>query len=232
MNEFSSVVGACLRRFAPVTLAVAAAFTAGQASAVTILEIDDAGQTLATAQNTTSAGPLQSITALSGSVSSSTDADLYLIHIANPAAFFATADGSTTMFDPQLFLLTVAGAPVALNDDAAGGLTTLPMLSGIASLAAGYYILGVSQSGYDPVNSANQLLFANGLTTDIRYAANGLQPATFSGFSDGTFFADSGSYTVQLGGVDSFTATAVPEPASALLLAAGGLLVLSRRRRS
>lgn len=203
---------------------------AGQAGAATVNESGDAGQTVATAQDTTSSGPVQAITAISGGIMSSIDADLYLIHIANPGSFAATADASGTMFDPQLFLLTLGGAPVALNDDAAGGQSSLPSLGGIASLAAGYYLLGISQSGYDPVNSANQLLFASGLTTDIRYAASGLQPATLGGFSDGTFFPDSGTYTIQLAGVDSLSA--VPEPSAALMLLAGGLFVAARRRRA
>lgn len=229
MKQISTLIGSRIRRLAPAALAVAAACLGGQAGAITVTETGDAGQTLATAQDTTSTGPLRSLTAISGSVLSSTDADLYLIHISNPVTFAATADASGTLFDPQLLLLTLAGAPVALNDDAAGGQSTLPSLAGIASLTSGYYYLGVSQSGYDPVNSVNQLLFASGLSTDIRYAASGLQPATFSGFSDGTFFADSGTYTIQLSGVD--TLSAVPEPSSMLLLAAGGLLVLARRRR-
>lgn len=227
-------IGPTLRRAGALGVVAAASLAAlaGQAGAATINENGDAGQTLATLQDTGSSGPLQSITAISGLVSSSTDADLYLIHIADPASFMASADAGTAMFDPQLFLLTLNGAAVALNDDAAGGMSTLPALSGINGLTAGFYILGISQGGYDPVNAVNQLLFAPGLPTDIRYGATGLQPTTLAGFSDGTFFADSGSYKINLAGVDSLSVSAVPEPATALLFAAGGLLAAMRRRRA
>lgn len=232
--SLSIAIRSSLRR-AGVLGAVAAASLAalaGQAHASTYTEVGDAGQTLATVQDTSSAGPLQSLTSISGSVLSSTDADLYLIHIADAASFMASADAGTQLFDPQLFLLTLSGTAVALNDDAAGGQSTLPTLSGITGLTAGFYILGISQSGYDPVNAVNQLLFATGLPTDIRYAATGLQPTTLGGFSDGTFFADSGTYTINLAGVDSLSVSAVPEPSTALLFAAGGLLAALRRRRA
>jgi len=228
----SKSLGSSLRRAGALGV-IAAAGLAGQAGAATFTENGDAGQTVASAQDTSSSGPLQALTGISGSISSSTDADLYLIHIADPLSFVASATAAgTSMFDPQLFLLTLNGAPVALNDDAAGGVDTLPTLGGINGLTAGFYLLGVSQSGYDPVNSVNQLLFAAGLPTDTRYPASGLQPAVLGGFSDGTFFADSGSYALQLSGVDTLSVSAVPEPSTLMLFAAGGLLAALRRRRA
>lgn len=228
----SKSLGSSLRRAGALGV-IAAAGLAGQAGAATFTENGDAGQTVASAQDTSSSGPLQALTGISGSISSSTDADLYLIHIADPLSFVASATAAgTSMFDPQLFLLTLNGAPVALNDDAAGGVDTLPTLGGINGLTAGFYLLGVSQSGYDPVNSVNQLLFASGLPTDTRYPATGLQPAALGGFSDGTFFADSGSYALQLSGVDTLSVSAVPEPSTLMLFAAGGLLAALRRRRA
>jgi len=229
----SKSLGSSLRRAGALGV-IAAAGLAGQAGAATFTENGDAGQTVASAQDTSSSGPLQALTGISGSISSSTDADLYLIHIADPLSFVASATAAgTSMFDPQLFLLTLNGAPVALNDDAAGGVDTLPTLGGINGLTAGFYLLGVSQSGYDPVNSVNQLLFAAGLPTDTRYPASGLQPAVLGGFSDGTFFADSGSFPYAA--LDNLTVgvSAVPEPASAALLALGATgLWLARRRKA
>lgn len=220
-----------LRPFA-LALSAAAALATVPAQAATYAEGGDAGDTVATASNTGLPGATQALSSITGSVLSSLDADLYLIHIANGASFSATATNATQMFDPQLFLLTTTGAPVALNDDAAGGLTTLSSLSGISGLAEGFYILGISQSGFNPVNAANQLLFAAGLPTSIQYPAAGLQPGVLGGFSNDTFFADSGSYEISLTGVDTFLSAAVPEPASALLFGLGAGVVAWRRRRA
>lgn len=214
------------------SLAVAAAATFGlSAQAAIVSELGDAGQTQGTAQVTIGNGG--SITSIFGSIASTTDADLFVIYIANPAQFRASTNngGTDAGLDTVLFLLTADGAPVYLNDDDASGTTlgsTLPNGDPAGPLTAGLYILGVSMSGYDPVNSNNQLLFAGGLPTDVRGPANGLQPSVLGGFDGGGFF-DPGNYEIQLRGA-SF---AVPEPGSALLvlLAGGALLGTSRQRR-
>lgn len=210
--------------------AMGAAVAALPSHAATYTELADAGQTLASAQVTTGSGALTNVY---GSLLSSTDADLFLINITNPAAFSAsTVNAISGLLDTQLFLLTAAGAPVFVNDDDAGGLSFLSTLpAGSAStLTAGVYILGISLSGYDPVNSANQLLFANGLPTSVRGAAFGLQPATLGGFTNNAFSTDIGSYDIQLTGA---VAAAVPEPTTGVLFLLGAgvtALAVSRRR--
>jgi PEP-CTERM motif len=218
-----------------VALACAAstAFAASSCLAASFAEVGDAGQTPALAQVTSVGGDL---TDIFGTLSSSLDADLYVIRIANPGAFSATTLNAVGGFlDTQLFLLTLAGAPVALNDDDAGGLSTLSTLSTLpagssfGTLTAGFYLLGVSVSGLDPVNINGQLLFENGLPTSVRGPAADLQPALLGSFADNTFFADSGTYDIQLTGA----LAAVPEPSTSLMLLAGGALAAfgTRRRR-
>jgi hypothetical protein len=169
--------------------AALATLLASAAHAGSFTELADAGQTLGTAQLTASTGALTDIL---GSLSSSTDADLFVIRITDPAAFSATTVNATgATLDTQLYLLTMAGAPVYLNDDAADGtslLSTLPAGSSLGPTTPGLYILGMAMSGYDPVNINNQLLFANGLPTTMRGPATGLQPAALGGFFDSTFF--------------------------------------------
>jgi hypothetical protein len=219
-----------IRRLAPLSLAVAA-LSSTPAFAVTVTEAGDAGDSLATAQ-VTAAGP-GALTDIFGSLSGATDADLFLIQISNPAMFSATTSnaGSGTL-DTQLFLFSLSGAPLFTNDDAASGLTalsTLPMGT-LSTLAAGQYYLGVSLSGYNPTNINAQALFADGLSTDVRGPASGLQPATLGAWSDGAF-ADSGAYDIQLTGA---MAAAVPEPSTALMFLMAGALGaagLARRQR-
>jgi hypothetical protein len=223
---------AVARALSPWVVA-AATMVSGPASAAIFTEVGDAGQTLATAQIAGAFGGASPLSTIFGSLSSSTDADLYLINITHPLTFSATTIGGA--LDTQLFLFNLGGAPVFMNDDA-DGLTlqsTLPAGHALGPVSAGVYVLGVSLAGYDPVNEVNQLLFDVGLTTDVRGAAPGLSPASLFGFANNTFFADSGDYAIQLTG----TATVpVPEPVSSLLvamaLAACGVVTVKGRRRT
>ena len=206
----------------------AAAFLAGPALAGTYSETGDAGQTVATAQTTAGAPSLSNIF---GTLVSGTDADLFIVNILDPAAFSATTLGSD--LDSQLFLFTIGGAPVYMNDDDAAGLageSTLPAGSSIGPSSAGLYLLAVSFFGYDPVNDVNQFLFESGLTTDVLGPA-ATQPNILAGWESSVPGGRRSGYDIQLTGVGS----AVPEPASALLVAlacaAGGLVTGARARR-
>lgn len=223
------LTGAALRRRLAPAVFVLAAAAALPVQAFNVTESGDAGQTLATAQVSAGSGPLNNIFGVLGGA---TDVDLFLISIANAASFSATTlNTSTADVDTQLFLLTLSGAPVYLNDDDASGLTlasTLPAGNAAGPLTAGQYYLGISLSGYEPVNANNQFLFASGLSTDTRGPAFGLQPATLGGY-DGSPFPPGGAYGIQLTGA----VAAVPEPSSVLLMLLGagvlGAAGLARR---
>jgi hypothetical protein len=199
------------------------------AHAVTYTELGDAGQTPGTAQTTGAAAG--ALTDIFGSLASTTDADLYVINITSTSSFSAsTVNLATGSLDTQLFLFTLNGTPLFANDDEPGGASFLSRLpAGTASsLTPGLYLLGIANSGTDPVNAVSQLVFAaGGLSTDVRGPAANLQPPQMSGFS-GTGFT-SGAYTVQLTGV-----AAIPEPATTALWALGGaaLALAARRRRA
>jgi hypothetical protein len=216
------------RALSSLAFATATMF-AGPALAGTYSEIGDAGQSVATAQYTVGTPSLSNIF---GGLTSATDADLYVISILNPATFSATTVGSA--LDTQLFLFTLGGAPVYMNDDDSGGLTTestLPAGSGFGPTTAGLYLLAVSFFGYDPVNDVSQFLFESGLSTDVRGPASLVQPNSLGGWADSGNTGLRGDYDIQLTGA----ASAIPEPASALLVAlacaAGGVVTGARTRR-
>ncbi|WP_218079831.1 PEP-CTERM sorting domain-containing protein [Anthocerotibacter panamensis] len=190
--------------------------------AATFTEIGDVGQTLTTAAiPTPESVPLITIF---GTLSSSTDADLFLINIIDPVNFSATTVNAETSVDTQLFLLNSSGAAVFLNDDDPAGLgsilqSTLP--TGIGPLTAGVYYLGISPFGYDPVN-LNTLLFATGSSSTAIVGPNISSPLT--GFVGNPFSTPGGSYRINLTGVQT-----VPEPASVLGLL--GMGVWGARRK-
>ena len=202
-------------------------FAAGALQAQWV-EVGDAGVTLGSAQRTgaTSGLPLPSI---SGTILNGFDGDFFYITITNPAIFSATTVGGSSL-DTMLYLFTLNGTPVYLNDDAPGGASVqsnLPPGHALGPMSIGTYIIGISLSGAEPINIGNQPLFADGVfSTDIRGArpgalgpVNGVTPATFS---------ETGLYTILLTGA---VTSAIPEPGTVALLACSGVLGLAAWRR-
>ena len=197
------------------------------------VEVGDAGSSATTAQATGSVSG-QALTTIAGTISATADADFYLISISDPSLFSATTVGGS-LVDTQIYLFSFDGAPIYLNDDDAGGASlqsSLPAGSVLGPQTAGTYILGVSVSGVDPVNSSNQSLFAPAtFSTDLRGPASNTF-GTVAGVIDNASFADFGDYSITLSG--AATVAVVPEPSTYALLVAGGMLVgaAARRRRA
>lgn len=212
--------------------AIGLSFTA---QAATYVEVGDAGQSLGTAQST---GPLsQSLSNIVGSLTSDTDIDIFAINIVDFANFSATTVNTLTgSLDTALFLFNSAGQAVYANDDDAGGLSvgsTLPAGNGFGPQSNGLYYLAISLSGAEPVNFANQLLFAMaGVSTDVR----GPNPNATGGLSDWDTSLVFGSgqfpaaYQIDLTGA----ATGVPEPSTYVLCGLGVIVIwtLAKRRRA
>ena len=224
---------------AAATVVAASLFAlVGTSQAVTFPEPGDAGQTLATAQYT-GTNNTTSLTMITGTFNGTNDADLYVIDITNPATFYATTVNTATNVggqDTALFLFSATGVAIATNDDSSGTSTDAALPSGntlYASLGAGTYYLGISESGNEAVNSANQLLFngyPGGDTTAVRGAASGVNPTTLATFNGNSFGGGAGAYEIDLGSVA--TDAAVPEPSTWIVVVASlGALGFLRRHR-
>jgi hypothetical protein len=233
-----------------IKVAAGLVLASGTAIAGTWVEVPDAGQGIGGAfQNTSGVGALNNITGLT-SVAGGDWVDAYCIKIVNPAAFFASvnatfpgAAGAAASFDTRLFLFTLAGAPVMMNDDWPA--TTSPFPSAIAHptlytgtgeitvdnpqlTTAGDYILAITGYSNNIENVANQDLFRVDSLFDFD-ALYGPDPAVGdqvphhweNGGSDA-----SGTYNIVLGGAEY----SVPAPGALALLGTGGLVAFRRRR--
>src|SRR4051812_23924600 len=135
MHKLSNHFG---RRFAVVGLSLLAA-GALQAQYV---ELGDAGVTLGSAQST---GPLSGVplTSITGTILNGFDGDFFYITITNPTTFSATTVGGSSL-DTMLYLFTLNGSPVYLNDDAPSGTSVqsnLPPGHALGPLSIGTYII-------------------------------------------------------------------------------------------
>ncbi len=224
------------KRKLATSLLAAASLTTAAASvkAQTFAEPGDAGQTLATARFT-GTNNTAALTSITGTIAGTNglDADLYVLTITNTTTFSAIASSGTPGIDTSLFLFNASGVAIIANDDANGTTLQGAIPAGnslLTTLAPGRYYLGISLSGNEPVNLANQQLFTvDQPTTNIRGIASGLNPTTLSAFNGQTFFAEGGAYSIALTGA----ATAVPEPSTvvSLVLGAGASLAFVRRIR-
>jgi hypothetical protein len=142
------------RRFAPFALALALLAFATTARAQVWTESGDAGDLVPTAQHTSGAGALTTIT---GSLASPTDVDLYCVHlVATPPAGLPIVSLQCVIIQgPNVWLFDAAGNGVFTNELCAGGGKTL--LAPNVSLPPGTYYIGVSYSEVDPFSAGGPI---------------------------------------------------------------------------
>lgn len=207
-----------------------------QAQAIRFIEVDDAGESLSTAQVIPSGASL--LESISGTLSGFDDpADLFEIFLTEGQSFFASTVGGAD-FDTRLFLFDADGSGIYFNDDSSGTLqSTLPANSSFTPTQSGTYYLGISGFDYNPVNAEGDRLFPSLADFPVDVPAEDIFTGVFGptgpggdapldGF-DGAILNSGGSYTIALA-----EAEAVPEPSSILALLIAGASGAALRLRS
>jgi hypothetical protein len=179
-----------------LTLASALIWAALVPAAFAATEAGDAGELPATAQDL---GAETALDAITGSIGSDTDRDLYRVCLSGGGSFSASTVGGT-MVDSQLFLLNAAGHGVYANDDAPGvlGQSELPAHDVLTPASAGVYYLAITRYNQDPVTAAGPRLFPDVVFTIGPSSSN---PATvIAGWTNGRT-GSFGDYRIALTGV-------------------------------
>jgi len=188
----------------------------GAVSAAEWAEVGDAGELPNTAQVTS--GPSgQPLTSITGTISATTDIDLYRIYISQPAEFSAVVSGGDAApFDSVLALFDGEGLGVYFNDDRVvdDGNSELPAGNVNGPMTPGFYYLAIfsdyayalSGSG----TSENDLIFplVNEPWTDVVGATGPGGSAPLSTWFVESTFALGNAYQIGLSGADFAESTA------------------------
>jgi hypothetical protein len=182
-NFIISAISPSTISYARVNANVASAASGG------VIELD-AGDLPATAVTTSGS---YSLTTITGTLSSGSDRDMFLINITDPAKF--AAETISTAFDTQLFLFAADGKGIVSDDNS--GTSPLSLIGNpVSNLvpAPGLYYLAISSSNSDPTSGGNNIWLNDTNTSPSGIGALGAVDG-WSGVG-GTF----GQYTIKLAG--------------------------------
>ncbi len=197
-----------------LTIALLVAWFAAAAPGQTWTETGDA-PALLPGQMTTGSG---SLTTISGTLSSGTDADLYAIYIDQPANFSAQTCGGTSL-DSALFLFDANGNGVVTSEDGCG---IASWITAQFVTSPGLYYLAMSSYDYDPLNAASQEIW-NDTPWGSEHGPDGPgAPGPLAGWGGG---GSGGAYSIFLTGARYGTDT--PTTTGACCDAQGNCTILS-----
>ncbi len=156
----------------------------------------DAGDLPATAQRIEGSGPLEVI---SGSLANSSDVDLYVIEISDPAAFSAsTVNGA--IWDTQLWLFRCDGTGVSFNDDVNTVSVRQSALSSQFITEPGVYLLAISGYNRNALNEEGHLIWEDTPFEEEREPDGPGASGVLSGWVGAAQFQNWGAYEVFLTG--------------------------------
>jgi hypothetical protein len=177
------------------------ALTATALAQVDWTEQGDAGDLPETAQatGTDTNTPLNSISGALGA----NDVDMFAIYIADPSAFQAETNTTTTNFDSQLWLFDVNGNGIVHDDDSAGSLRSRITNANNCIPGPGIYYIAISRWNRDPRDCDDNAIWTG--------TANACAVAGRSRVASWTGSTSAGTYQIVLQG--AFTAPLGADPA-------------------
>jgi hypothetical protein len=177
------------------------ALTATALAQVDWTEQGDAGDLPETAQatGTDTSTPLSTISG----VLDANDVDMFAIYIADPSAFRAETNTTTTDFDSQLWLFDVNGNGIVHDDDSAGSLRSRITNANNCIPGPGIYYIAISRWNRDPIDCDG-----NAIWTSV---SNACAVAGRSRVASWTGSTSAGTYQIVLQG--AFTAPLGADPA-------------------
>jgi hypothetical protein len=177
------------------------ALTATALAQVDWTEQGDAGDLPETAQatGTDTSTPLSTISG----VLDANDVDMFAIYIADPSAFRAETNTTTTNFDSQLWLFDVNGNGIVHDDDSAGGLRSRITNANNCIPGPGIYYIAISRYNRDPIDCDGNAIWTS--------ASNACAVAGRSRVASWTGSTSAGTYQIVLQG--AFTAPLGADPA-------------------
>ena len=207
------------------------AVSAGLAHAV-IVTASNAGSTLATAQVIPAGSAM--LTDIIGDIDNDTNQiELFEIFLTAGTNFSAsTVSNTSNFFDTELFLLNSAGIGVYENNDdlnAGGTQSTLPTGNQYSPANPGFYYLGITSNGIDPISAAGTIFDIANNPSYLVLGPNGPGGAApLTGYQGTSTEQGTVAFDITLTGVSTAGASAVPEPSySLLLLLMGGSLLIA-----
>jgi hypothetical protein len=177
------------------------ALTATALAQVDWTEQGDAGDLPETAQatGTDTSTPLSTISG----VLDANDVDMFAIYIADPSAFRAETNTTTTDFDSQLWLFDVNGNGIVHDDDSAGSLRSRITNANNCIPGPGIYYIAISRWNRDPIDCDGNAIWTS--------ASNACAASGRSRVASWTGSTSAGTYQIVLQG--AFTAPLGADPA-------------------
>jgi hypothetical protein len=179
-----------------LTLLAALAIGPRPACAQTWNETGDAGSLIGTAQHTTGTGPL---TAITGTLSDSSDVDLYCIHVTSPSTFFAGLL-CVAISDPNIWLFDASGIGVSAQDNCMGNYT---LITNLHVSTPGTYYLAVAAEGRQAVGPGGPIWLTS-VFSPVERAPDGIgAPGPLVGWTGaGHLYTSPFAYQINLGGAE------------------------------